>query len=121
MLSWLSELKDISIFFNLFNYVSFRTGGAVLTAFIMSLYMGPRMIAWLRSLQGAGQPIRDDAPETHLKKVGTPTMGGLMILFGAVVSILLWANPKSPFVWIVLMVTLGFGATRSKPSVPPAA
>lgn len=75
MLSWLSELKDISIFFNLFNYVSFRTGGAVLTAFIMSLYMGPRMIAWLRSLQGAGQPIRDDGPETHLKKSRNPDDG----------------------------------------------
>lgn len=110
MLSWLSELKDISIFFNLFNYVSFRTGGAVLTAFIMSLYMGPRMIAWLRSLQGAGQPIRDDGPETHLKKVGTPTMGGLMILISVTSSTLLWAQWNNLLVWMALLVMVGFGA-----------
>ncbi len=76
MLSLLADLKDIWIGFNLFNYVSFRTGGAICTAFLISLMMGPRMIAWLKSLQGAGQPIRSDGPETHFKKAGTPTMGG---------------------------------------------
>jgi len=105
----LSELKDYSIFFNLFNYVSFRTGGAVLTAFFLSLYMGPRMIAWLRSLQGAGQPIRSDGPETHQKKMGTPTMGGLMILISVTASTLLWANPANPFIWMALLVMVGFG------------
>ncbi|HRK97155.1 MAG: phospho-N-acetylmuramoyl-pentapeptide-transferase [Alphaproteobacteria bacterium] len=109
MLMLLSELKDYSIFFNLFNYVSFRTGGAVLTAFFLSLYMGPRMIAWLRSLQGAGQPIRSDGPETHQKKMGTPTMGGLMILISVTASTLLWANPANPFIWMALLVMVGFG------------
>ncbi|MCB9984311.1 MAG: phospho-N-acetylmuramoyl-pentapeptide-transferase [Micavibrio sp.] len=109
MLMLLSELKDYSIFFNLFNYVSFRTGGAVLTAFFLSLYMGPRMIAWLRSLQGAGQPIRSNGPETHQKKMGTPTMGGLMILISVTASTLLWANPANPFIWMALLVMVGFG------------
>ncbi len=110
MLSLLAELKDYSIIFNLFNYVSFRTGGAILTAFILSLYIGPRMIVWLKSLQGAGQPIRNDGPETHLKKAGTPTMGGLMILISVTVSTVLWASPANPFVWIALLVMVGFGA-----------
>lgn len=109
MLSLLAELKDMSIFFNLFGYVSFRTGGAVLTAFFLSLYIGPRMIAWLKSLQGTGQPIRTDGPETHLKKVGTPTMGGLMILISVTVSTILWAAPNNPFIWIALLVMVGFG------------
>ncbi len=110
MLSLLAELKDHSIFFNLFNYVSFRTGGAILTAFILSLYIGPRMIVWLKSLQGAGQPIRDDGPETHFKKAGTPTMGGLMILISVTVSTVLWASPANPFIWMALLVMVGFGA-----------
>lgn len=109
MLSLLSELKDVSIFFNLFGYVSFRTGGAILTAFFLSLYIGPRMIVWLKSLQGAGQPIRNDGPETHLKKAGTPTMGGLMILITVTVSTILWAQPSNPFIWMALLVMVGFG------------
>ncbi|MFA7276473.1 MAG: phospho-N-acetylmuramoyl-pentapeptide-transferase [Pseudobdellovibrionaceae bacterium] len=110
MLSLLGELKDISIIFNLFNYVSFRTGGAIMTAFVMSLMMGPPMIAWLKSLQGQGQPIRTDGPETHFKKVGTPTMGGLMILLSVSVSTILWANPANPFIWLCLLVMVGFGS-----------
>lgn len=109
MLSLLAELKDWHIFFNLFNYVSFRTGGAIITAFVLSLYMGKPMIAWLKGLQGAGQPIRDDGPESHLKKVGTPTMGGLMILISVTASTILWAQPSNPFIWMALLVMVGFG------------
>lgn len=110
MLSLLAEMKDVWIGFNLFNYVSFRTGGAVLTAFLLSLAMGPAMIRWLKSLQGAGQPIRTDGPETHLKKAGTPTMGGLLILLSVTISTVLWAHPSSPFVWLALLVMVGFGS-----------
>lgn len=110
MLALLSEFKDVSILFNLFTYVSFRTGGAIMTAFFLSLMMGPAMIRWLKSLQGAGQPIRNDGPETHLKKVGTPTMGGLMILLSVTISTVLWALPTNPYVWLALLVMVGFGS-----------
>ncbi len=109
MLSLLSDFKDVWIGFNLFNYVSFRTVGAVFTAFLMSLAMGPAMIRWLKSLQGAGQPIRTDGPETHLKKAGTPTMGGLLILISVTASTVLWAHPSNPFIWLALLVMVGFG------------
>jgi len=110
MLTWLA---DYSIHFsplNLFRYISFRAGGAVATALAFVFFFGPGIIAALRLKQGKGQPIREDGPQSHLAKKGTPTMGGLMILSGFVVSTLLWANPKSAYVWIVLFVTLGFGA-----------
>ncbi|MBL8640817.1 MAG: phospho-N-acetylmuramoyl-pentapeptide-transferase [Alphaproteobacteria bacterium] len=109
MLSLLADLKDIWMGFNLFNYVSFRTGGAIITAFLMSLAIGPAMISWLKSLQGAGQPIRTDGPETHFKKAGTPTMGGLLILITVTASTILWAHPSNPFVWLALLVMVGFG------------
>lgn len=109
MLALLSELKEYSIIFNLFTYITFRTGGAVLTAFFLSLLIGPRMILWLKSLQGAGQPIRTDGPETHLKKAGTPTMGGVLILLSVTLSTILWSDPKSPYVWLALLVMVGFG------------
>lgn len=109
MLALLSHLKEYSIFFNLFTYVSFRTGGAILTAFTLSLMMGPHLIVWLKSLQGVGQPIRTDGPETHFKKVGTPTMGGLLILCSVSVSTILWADPKTPYIWLALIVMIGFG------------
>ena len=110
MLTWLA---DYSVYFsplNLFRYISFRAGGAVATALAFVFFFGPGIIAALRIKQGKGQPIREDGPQSHLLKKGTPTMGGLMILSGLVVSTLLWANPKSAYVWIVLFVTLGFGA-----------
>jgi phospho-N-acetylmuramoyl-pentapeptide-transferase len=100
---------DIQIF-NLFNYLTFRSGGAVLTAMIIALFCGAPFIRMLKRLQGAGQPIRSDGPETHLKKAGTPTMGGLLILFSSLIASLLWVRWDNPFVWIVLMVTLCFGA-----------
>jgi phospho-N-acetylmuramoyl-pentapeptide-transferase len=95
--------------FNLFRYITFRTGGAVLTALIISFVLGPHLIRWLKSKQGEGQPIRSDGPETHFKKKGTPTMGGLMILIAVIVSTLLWVDLSNGFTWIVLLVTVGFG------------
>jgi phospho-N-acetylmuramoyl-pentapeptide-transferase len=95
---------------NLFRYLTFRSGGAVVTALLVSFICGPRVIAWLRSKQKEGQPIRLDGPESHLiKKKGTPTMGGFLILLALSVSTLLWADVKNPYVWIVLIVTVGFG------------
>ncbi|MDE1152963.1 MAG: phospho-N-acetylmuramoyl-pentapeptide-transferase [Micavibrio sp.] len=96
-------------FFNLFKYLSFRTGGAIMTAMIISFLIGPAFIRWLKSKQGEGQPIRADGPETHFKKKGTPTMGGLMILFSVTVSTLLWVNILNPYMWLVLFVFIGFG------------
>jgi phospho-N-acetylmuramoyl-pentapeptide-transferase len=109
MLSLLADYKDVWIGFNLFNYVSFRTGGAIITAFLLSLLVGPKFILWLKSLQGAGQPIRADGPETHFKKAGTPTMGGLLILGSVTVSTVLWAQPTNPLIWLALFVMVGFG------------
>lgn len=98
-------------FFNLFRYITFRSGAAVFTALLISFYFGPKIIRWLKSKQAEGQPIRLDGPESHLlTKKGTPTMGGVMILLAVTVSTLLWADLANPYVWIVLFVTLGFGA-----------
>lgn len=97
------------IAFNLFRYLTFRTGGAVITALIICFLIGPSMIRWLKKKQKEGQPIRNDGPETHFKKAGTPTMGGLMILISAGISIVLWADISNPYVWIVAGVMIGFG------------
>jgi phospho-N-acetylmuramoyl-pentapeptide-transferase len=109
MFYWLIDLSETFTIFNVFRYITFRTGGAVVTAALFVFLFGPWIIDNLRVRQGKGQPIRDDGPQSHLAKKGTPTMGGLMILSGLVVSTLLWANPRNPYVWIVLCVTLGFG------------
>ncbi len=100
--------EDFAIF-NLFRYITFRTGGAIMTALIIGFVIGPAIIKWLKKKQGEGQPIRDDGPETHFKKAGTPTMGGLMILISAGVSVLLWSDLANPYVWIVGGVILSFG------------
>jgi len=106
----LAPLADEFIFFNVFRYLTFRTGAAVMTALIISFIFGPSVIRWLRSRQGKGQPIRDDGPERHLiAKQGTPTMGGFLILLALSVSTLLWADLSNRFVWAVLLVTGGFG------------
>jgi len=105
----LYPLADQVQLFNLFRYITFRTGGAIVTALIISFVIGPRVILWLKSKQGEGQPIRTDGPETHLKKKGTPTMGGLMTLIAIIVSTVLWVDLTSSYVWIVLLVTVGFG------------
>src|SRR6266851_7588557 len=111
MLYYLTEFSDKISVFNVFRYITFRTGGAVVTALVSVFLFGPSIINLLRLLQGKGQPIRSDGPASHLaNKIGTPTMGGLMILSGLVVSTLLWANPLNPYVWTVLGVTLGFAS-----------
>ena len=110
MLYWLVDLSDKLTVLNVFRYITFRTGGAVITALLFVFMFGPSVIERLRSLQGKGQPIRSDGPQSHIvSKAGTPTMGGLMILAGMLVSTLLWANPTNPYVWVVLWVALGFG------------
>ena len=110
MLYWLSLLSESIGPLNLFRYLTVRTGGATLTALIFVFLFGPTIISMLRVKQGRGQPIRADGPQSHLvTKIGTPTMGGLMILSGLLVSALLWADLTNPYVWIVLGVTLGFG------------
>jgi phospho-N-acetylmuramoyl-pentapeptide-transferase len=95
---------------NVFKYITFRTGGAIFTALLFVMLLGPGIIDLLRVKQGKGQPIRSDGPQTHLSKVGTPTMGGLMILAGVLVATLLWSNLSNMYVWTVLLVTLGYGA-----------
>jgi phospho-N-acetylmuramoyl-pentapeptide-transferase len=110
MLYWLIDLSGKLSVLNVFRYITFRTGGAIITALLFVFLFGPAIIDRLRLLQGKGQPIRPDGPQSHiLAKAGTPTMGGLMILSGALVSTLLWANPANPYVWVVLGVTIGFG------------
>ena len=111
MLTYLSDYSALFGPLNLFRYITFRTAGATGTALLFVLFFGPAIISALRLKQGKGQPIREDGPQSHLlTKKGTPTMGGLMILSGVIVSTLLWANPRSAYIWIVLFVTLGFGA-----------
>src|SRR6476660_2863536 len=110
MFYWLSASSDTFGPFNVLRYITFRTAGSMITALVFVFMFGPWIIDHLRLRQGKGQPIRADGPQSHLvTKKGTPTMGGLMILFGIVVATLLWANPRNPYVWIVLAVTLGFG------------
>lgn len=110
MLYWLIEFADKISFLNIFRYITFRTGGATMTALVFVFVAGSPIIDLLRLKQGRGQPIRDDGPQSHrTAKIGTPTMGGLMILSGVTLSTVLWANPANPYVWIVLGVTLAFG------------
>src|SRR3954465_14787436 len=117
MLYWLIELSNtvpglgfLRGLLNVFRYITFRTGGAMVTGGLFVFLFGPWIIDNLRLRQGKGQPIRSDGPASHLvNKKGTPTMGGLMILAGVLVATLLWANPSNPYVWIVLAVTLSFG------------
>ena len=94
---------------NLIRYISFRAGAASATALLIGLLLGPKFINWLRVRQGKGQPIREDGPQSHLAKRGTPTMGGLLILTSVAISVLLWMDLKNPYVWACLLVTGGFG------------
>lgn len=110
MFVMLVEFADQLSVLNVFRYITFRTGGALITSALIVFMCGPMIIDSLRIRQGRGQPIRADGPQTHFKKAGTPTMGGLMILSGIVISSLLWANLANVYVWVILMVTLGFGA-----------
>lgn len=110
MFYWLSFFKDSFGFLNLFRYLTFRTGGALLTSFVLTLIFMPRLIKWLKSKQ-AEQPIRSCGPATHLAKAGTPTMGGLMILATGTIATLLWANLASPYIWVLMFAFLGTGLT----------
>lgn len=95
---------------NVFRYITFRTGGAVVTAMLIAFIFGPPMISWMRRKQGKGQPIRAEGPQTHIvEKAGTPTMGGVLILVSMLVSTLLWAPLDNVYVWVVIGVTTGFG------------
>ncbi len=109
MLYWLTEFSAGGDFFNLFRYITFRAGAAFLTALTFGFIFGQPLINLLRRKQGKGQPIRDDGPASHFAKAGTPTMGGLLILSALVFSTLLWARLDTPYVWIVVLVTLAFG------------
>ena len=109
MLYLIAEWLNFEGAFNLVRYQTFRAGATLMTALIIGLIIGPRMIAMLRVRQGKGQPIREDGPQTHLAKVGTPTMGGLLILISLLLSALLWMDLTNPFVWACLAVTAGFG------------
>jgi phospho-N-acetylmuramoyl-pentapeptide-transferase len=106
----LYPLADVFSPFNLFRYLTFRSIAAFLTALVLSFVIGGGLIRWLRSKQAQGQPIRNDGPATHLTKKGTPTMGGLLILITLTVATLLWADLTNRYVWIVLAITLAFGA-----------
>ncbi|MBC55799.1 MAG: phospho-N-acetylmuramoyl-pentapeptide-transferase [Confluentimicrobium sp.] len=111
MLYWLTGFSDGGDVFNLFRYITFRAGAAFFTALIFGFIFGRPLINLLRKRQRHGQPIRDDGPQSHLEtKAGTPTMGGVLILGALIVSTLLWARLDNPYIWIVLFVTVGFGA-----------
>ena len=110
MLYELGSLSDQVSLFNVFRYITFRTMGALVTALLFVFLFGPAIIDLLRIKQGKGQPIREDGPQSHFVKRGTPTMGGLMILAGATFATLLWANWSNRYVWVVLAVTLAYGA-----------
>ena len=109
MFLWLVEFADHLQVFNLFRYITFRAGAALFTSTFIVFMFGPRIIDSLRVRQGKGQPIRADGPQTHLKKAGTPTMGGLMILIAVTLSLLLWMDLNNRYVWACIGVTLGFG------------
>src|ERR1700747_101491 len=118
MFYWLTDLSNtfppgfgwLRTLLNVFRYITFRTGGAVVTGALFVFLFGPWIIDHLRLRQGKGQPIRTDGPQSPLiSQKGTSAMGGLMILSRLVRWTLLWANPINPYVWIVLAVTLGFG------------
>jgi phospho-N-acetylmuramoyl-pentapeptide-transferase len=107
---FLVPLADQYRVFNVFRYLTFRTGGAVMTALLICFLIGPAFIRWLKRLQGKGQPIRSDGPQRHIvEKQGTPTMGGLLMLIAMVLATVLWADLSNLYVWAVLMVTLFFG------------
>ena len=110
MLLWLAETlsRDVRAF-NVFGYLTLRAVLACMTALVISFVVGPRMIAWLSRMK-IGQAVRDDGPSTHLAKAGTPTMGGALIIVSIAITTILWGDLENRFVWVVLLVMLGFGA-----------
>ncbi len=109
MLYLLAQYLDFPGILNLIRYLTFRTGAAIVTAMMIGMLIGPTFINMLRVRQGKGQPIREDGPQSHLAKRGTPTMGGLMILMATTISLLLWMDLRNPLVWACILVMLGFG------------
>ncbi len=109
MLYFLAQWLEFDGPLNLIRYQTFRAGAVLMTALLIGMIIGPRFISMLRVRQGKGQPIREDGPKSHLSKVGTPTMGGLMILISLLTAMLLWMDLSSPFVWACMAVTMGFG------------
>ncbi len=105
---YLTPLAEDFGFLNLFTYLSFRSGGALLTALLVGVLFGDTMINWLRSRQGKGQPIRDLSLEAQMSKQGTPTMGGFIIWLSMLIGTLLWTDLTNPYIWVVLFVTLSF-------------
>jgi phospho-N-acetylmuramoyl-pentapeptide-transferase len=110
MLLWLTEFLAREVrAFNVFGYLTLRAVLACITALVISFIVGPRMIGWLTQMK-IGQSVRDDGPQTHLAKAGTPTMGGALIIVSITITTLLWGDLETRFVWLVLIVILGFGA-----------
>ncbi|MGA2217893.1 MAG: phospho-N-acetylmuramoyl-pentapeptide-transferase [Terracidiphilus sp.] len=111
MLYWLLYQKLYPFFhpFRIFHYLTFRTVFASLTALFIAMFIGPWVIQKLREFQ-IGQYVRDDGPKSHLKKTGTPTMGGILIVIAILLPTVLWSDPSNPFVWIVVFSTIAFGA-----------
>ena len=109
MLYLLSLLSVDWSVLNIFKYITFRAGGALATSFLIMLVCGPKFIAWLKSKQGEGQPIREDGPETHFLKRGTPCMGGLLIIISILISTFLWAQLTNSYIWVMAFVLAGFG------------
>jgi phospho-N-acetylmuramoyl-pentapeptide-transferase len=109
MFLWIAEQLGFPGVLNLFRYITFRAGAATATALFLGLLIGPKFIGWLRVRQGKGQPIREDGPQSHLAKRGTPTMGGLMILTCVTIAMLLWMDFANRYLWACLFITVGFG------------
>ena len=101
---------DQILFADLFRSITFRAGGAIVTSLIVCFLIAPATIRWLKAKQKEGQPIREEGPETHFKKAGTPTMGGIMVLISVLISTLLWSDWNNPFMWYALLVMVGYGA-----------
>ena len=109
MLIWLAEwLTQFESGFNVFSYLTMRAILSTLTALLIAIIIGPKMIKWLQRMQ-IGQTVRDDGPESHLSKSGTPTMGGLLILAAIITSVLLWADLTNKYVLVTLSVVVGYG------------
>jgi phospho-N-acetylmuramoyl-pentapeptide-transferase len=109
MFLWIAEQLGFPGVLNLIRYITFRAGAATATALLIGLIIGPKFIGWLRVRQGKGQPIRDDGPQSHLAKRGTPTMGGLMILTSVTIAMLMWMDFSNRYLWACLFITVGFG------------
>ena len=107
--NFLPQLDEYSQIFNLFRYITVRTGGALITALCISFLVTPLFIKWLKKIQSGASNIRKYAPETHLKKHGTPSMGGLIILLSISISTIIWSDITNKYVWVVLIITIGYG------------